>query len=309
MGPSTRVGAALPAALPAVLAVVVGAVLTSGCQGPAADPIGPVGVGRTASEGEPGRGPAGRGPASCEGPGRWTLEDPRITESSGIALSHTHPGVLYTHNDRGTPPSLFAVDASGTRAVLDLAVPALDWEDVASTPDGEIWVGDIGDNDGVRDSISVTVVREPEVLVSSVLPSTTYRLRYEDGPHDAEALLVDPRDHRVWVVTKDDGAGRSYVAPVRLDPDRVNVLRYVADAPPGVSGGDFSPDGGSIVLRTQARAYFGRDFRGAAQVVELPSQRQGESVTFTADGRHVLLGSEGSDSSLLCIPVPGPTDR
>ncbi|MCH1867538.1 hypothetical protein [Nocardioides sp. CFH 31398] len=290
------------------------ALLVTGCSSAApADPLEPAGrtdepAARAGDGGAgevPSDGAGGAGPTSCPRPGGWTIDDPRITESSGMALSRVHPGVLYTHNDAGNAPSVFAVDASGTRAVLDLAVLGVDWEDVATTPDGRLWVGDIGDNDEVRGSVSVAVVEEPDVLTSTTLAATTYELQYEDGPHDAEALLVDPRDDRVWVVTKEEPSGTAYVAPVRLREDRVNVLRAVSEAPAAVSGGAFSPDGERIVLRTQRRAFFGDGFRDETEVVDLPQQRQGEAVTFTEDGRWVLLGSEGENSRVLCLPVPG----
>jgi MYXO-CTERM domain-containing protein len=37
--------------------------------------------------------------------------------------------------------------------------------------------------------------------------------------------------------------------------------------------------------------------------VSLPAQPQGESVTFTRDGRALLVSSEGTDSSVLRIPL------
>ncbi|HJW60574.1 MAG TPA: hypothetical protein VJ931_13170, partial [Actinomycetota bacterium] len=41
------------------------------------------------------------------------LEDQRIYESSGLALSRRHRAVLWTHNDSGGGPALYAVGADG----------------------------------------------------------------------------------------------------------------------------------------------------------------------------------------------------
>jgi hypothetical protein len=233
------------------------------------------------------------------------MTDPRITESSGLTRSTVHPDVLYTHNDRGGTPSVYAVDASGTRAALRLAVPAAeDWEDIASTPDGKLWIADTGDNDLVRESVQLLVVEEPDVLVSSTLPATTYDLRYPDGPRDAEALLVDPVDDRVFLVTKDLEEGEVYEAPAELDPDGSNLLELVGTAPPNITGGDFSPDGGLVALRNQGKAYFSTEPGGTTTDYDLPDQPQGESITFTDDARFVLVGSEGVSSTILCMPTP-----
>lgn len=237
-------------------------------------------------------------------PAEWTLDDPRLTESSGLARSQAHPDVVYTHNDRGDLARIFAMDDTGTRAVLRVDVAALDWEDIATTPDGRIWVADTGDNDGVRSTVQVVVVDEPDVLVSADVPSVSYALRYPDGPHDAEALLVDPRDDRLYLVTKGEAGGRWYRAPARLDPDGANELEPLGPAPANVTGGDVSPDGASFVLRTQGRAWFGPLAGEPTSEIALPDQPQGESVTFTPDATAVLVGSEGEASRVLRVDVP-----
>lgn len=232
------------------------------------------------------------------------IEDPRVTESSGLARSGVHPGVLYTHNDRGGLPHVFAIDSSGTRAVLRLATTMVDWEDAATTPDGRLWIGDIGDNDLVRSEISVLVVDEPDVLTGADLPVQTYRFAYPDGPHDAEALLVHPTDGRVLIVTKDVAGGRVFGAPVQLALGDVNRLQDLGPAPPNVTGGDYSPDGSSFVLRNQGRAFFYDQIGSEPVVVPLPDQPQGESVTYTPDAGRILVGSEGARSAILRVGVP-----
>lgn len=44
------------------------------------------------------------GPAvAAEADQDFTIKDPRITESSGLAASRAHPGVYWTHNDQDSP--------------------------------------------------------------------------------------------------------------------------------------------------------------------------------------------------------------
>jgi hypothetical protein len=38
--------------------------------------------------------------------------------------------------------------------------------------------------------------------------------------------------------------------------------------------------------------------------VSIPSQKQGEGITFTADGRSLLVSSEGANQPLWKVPVP-----
>lgn len=232
------------------------------------------------------------------------LEDPAITESSGLARSPLHAGVLYTHNDRGSGPSLFAVDRRGTRAVLEVTgVEAFDWEDVATTPEGRIWIADVGDRDRERSWVSVSVLEEPRDLVSLAVPAETFQFVYPDGRHDAEALLVHPVSARIYVVTKEAQGGAVYAAPRRPAQGEVNELVKVADAPPNVTGGDFAPDGRRLVLRNYRRAFVFDGFAADPDVVPLPEQEQGESVTFDATGTGLLVGSEGVRSQVLAVQL------
>ncbi|HET7516301.1 MAG TPA: hypothetical protein VFN05_01135, partial [Actinomycetes bacterium] len=177
------------------------------------------------------------------------LEDPRILESSGLALSGRHEAVLWTHNDSDDGPRLYAVGPDGrTLATLTLGgAEARDWEGMAAGRDDRgrpaLFVGDIGDNNGVWPEIAVYRVTEPATLRDATTPAVRYRLRYADGPHNAEALLVDPRSNRLYVASKDAAGGSLYRAPARLRTDQVNVLRRVARVPPVVTDGAFLPDG------------------------------------------------------------------
>jgi hypothetical protein len=238
------------------------------------------------------------------------LEDPRIVESSGLALSPRHPAVLWTHNDSGGDPELYAVGSDGrTLATLTLAgVEARDWEAMAAGRDDRgrpaLFVGDIGDNNGVWPEVAVYRVAEPAELRDATVEAVRYRLRYPDGPRDAEALLLDPRRNRLYVATKDVAGGGLYRAPAPLRTDRVNLLRRVAGVPPVITDGAFAPNGRSFVLRDYQGAYLYAAPGRRVGAFELPLQYQGESVTVSADGRSVLAGSEGPASEVWRVPLP-----
>jgi hypothetical protein len=238
------------------------------------------------------------------------LEDPRILESSGLALSRRHPAVLWTHNDSGGGPELYAVGADGrTLATLTLAgAEARDWEALAPGRDDRgrpaLFVGDIGDNQDLWPEVAVYRVTEPARLRDATVPAVRYRLRYADGPRDAEALLVDPRSNRLYVATKSSGGGGLYRAPARLRTDQVNILHRVARVPPVVTDGSFAPDGRSFVLRDYQSAYVYTTPGHRAGELPLPPQYQGESLTVSPDGHTLLVGSEGPASEVWRVPLP-----
>ena len=134
---------------------------------------------------------------------------PILAESSGLAVSRTQPGVYWSHNDSGDGPNLYAIDASGRLlATFQVAgAEARDWEDMSSgpcigdpAPAGAaappvcLYLADIGDNDRVRQSLSVYVVVEPLVSrddgSTRTIASRSFQYRYPQGPDDAEAFAV-----------------------------------------------------------------------------------------------------------------------
>jgi hypothetical protein len=233
---------------------------------------------------------------------RWAkvVTDPRIDEASGISRSTYRRDVVFLHNDSGDIARFFAVGHRGqTRAVFTVPnVQAHDWEDMASGPRHTLWFGDIGDNRERRTSIDVVRVKEPRHLRSHAVKGKVFNLRYPDGPHNAEALLVRPHSGRVYVVTKDRSGGTIYRAPKHLSAHHMNRLHAVASAPDTVTGGDFAPKGHRFVLRNYSTAYFYRKIGGRPDVVTLPREHQGEAIGFTRSGDSVKLASEGRDQPI-----------
>jgi hypothetical protein len=240
-----------------------------------------------------------------------TLLDPRITESSGLAASSTDPDLLFTHNDSGDTARFFAIDRGcRTRATFLMSgVQARDWEDISRGPDHSLWLGDIGDNSGRRtQGILVNRVEEPTIGARTVrLRAVSYRLRYPDGPHDAEALLVHPRTGQLLIVTKSFSGGVVYAAPTPLVAGTPNVLRRVGTVPvPEITAGDIAPDGSRVVLRNYTAAYewdvHGDDvaaaLHGVPARIPLPRSQQGEGITYRLDGQALLVSSEGEGSPL-----------
>ncbi|MFC4060797.1 hypothetical protein ACFOWE_21050 [Planomonospora corallina] len=241
----------------------------------------------------------------------FRFTDPRITESSGLAVSPAHEDVYYTHNDSEAGPVFFAVGGDGrTRATFTVrGAAARDWEGMAASRDprtgrGVLWFADIGDNfDGAWPDISVYKVAEPASLRDATVPAVRYRFRYEDGGHNAEGVMVHPKTGRLYVVSK-EFAGSVYAAPERLRTGKVNVLRRVGSAPVMATDAAYAPDGSSFVIRTYFSATVYRDFDEQLARVPMPQLEQAESIAYTADGKALLTGSEGGDSPVHRVPLP-----
>ncbi|MFC4033615.1 hypothetical protein ACFO3J_19315 [Streptomyces polygonati] len=239
------------------------------------------------------------------------MSDPRITESSGLAASHRHPGIYWTHNDSGDGPYVYAVDSATGKTVARVTmrgIHARDVEAISLGPDGDLYVGDIGDNlDGSWPEVWIYRFPEPRQLRDQTVDVTRFTVKYDAGPRNAEALMVQPKTGRVYIASKNENGGHLYEGPATLDPKGVNVFRRIADVP-WVTDGAFSPDGTRLALRGY---FWSTDYRWTADrpqeigSLAVPIQRQGESVTYTPDGRALMYGSEGADSEVWREPLSG----
>ena len=227
----------------------------------------------------------------------FSFSDPTISEAS--ALTPLGKGLYATTNDSGDSGRVFTVDSSGdTVGVTHWAADPVDVEGLAPAGGNHVWVGDIGDNNSVWDSIRIAKVRvgRGERTVSP----TVYELVYPDGPHNAESLLAHP-DGQVYVATKDWGGGRLYAVPKRLDPDGPNRLKEVAPVIPMATDGAFFPDGKHLVVRGYYSATI-YDWPSMDRVgsFRTPDQEQGEAIGVTAKGE-VVVTSEGIRAEVIRV--------
>ncbi|MFF2505033.1 WD40 repeat domain-containing protein [Streptomyces sp. NPDC058067] len=254
--------------------------------------------------------PAAADDAGSDG---FTIKDPRITESSGLAASRLHPGIYWTHNDSGDGPYLYAVDGKTGKTVATLTLTGIgaprDVEAISIGPDDNLYVGDIGDNlGGSWSHVWIYKLPEPKELRDQTVRATQYVVKYADGPRNAEALMVHPKTGRVYIAEKNEDGGGLYEGPATLSAAGTNVFRRVAGIDLWVTDGAFSPDGRHLALR----GYFGgisyawKDGKPKREgQLNVPTQPQGESVTYTLDGKTLLYGSEGRGSAVQPVQVEG----
>ena len=239
--------------------------------------------------------------AGAEDTVAFTIKDARITESSGLATDPA--GSLYwTVNDSGDRGVAYGIGLDGTvQGTLNFRAQPRDVEAVAVHED-RLYVADIGDNSGQRDFVRVYYFTNPRANGLTVTYHA-YDFSYPDGPHNAEALLVN-ESGRLFVVTKEREAA-IYEAPAKPDREGVNELEKVGSAPSNVTDGTFLPGGERIALLTYSSVEV-IDATSYEVVVSapIPDQPQAESLTLSLDQTSLLVGSEGKKSKVYSVPVP-----
>jgi hypothetical protein len=213
-------------------------------------------------------------------------------EVSGLVRSSA--GGFWAHNDSGDAPRIFefAHDGSVRREVAVGGAEHVDWEDIAIRG-RTLYIGDIGDNLAQRPEIAVYRMGENSTN------ATKLTLRYPDGPHDAEALLVDPRDGTIVIVTKDFGGTAGVYSGRRLRKAATLELGLGQ----AITAGDASAD--TIVLRSYDRAYVWSRRAGESIAralkrrpcvagANLAAEGQGEALALSRDGRAFWTVAEGA---------------
>jgi hypothetical protein len=255
---------------------------------------------------------------------------PELREASGLAVSRTQPGVIWSHNDSGDAPMLYALDLTGRllAKVALLNTVATDWEDIALGPCPGIttavspclYIADTGNNSQARDIVTVFVVAEPSI--GGVDPSRpisvdpqSFRFRYPNLHEDTEAIAVLPNGD-VTVVTKGRTPTIAFFGFSKADVARAmtlhEVLTAVFEGDTGiapdqnlgrwVTGAAMSPDGMTLAVRTYSEIFFyavergpqGRRWRDLKRPCFLGEvEPQGEAIDFL-DATTLIIGSETS---------------
>jgi hypothetical protein len=237
-------------------------------------------------------------------------------ELSGLAASRRNPGVLWAHNDSGDTERVFAMTQTGAYlATYEISAELQsDWEDMAVGPGPEpgvsyLYLGSIGGNKGRR-WLSVFRAPEPEVStsqtpVSAPLESVAkLKMRYpESQSHNAESLMVDPRNHDIYVITKKlDGVTMVFRYPAaEQDPAQSYELEYVTtkQLPGPATAADISADGTEIAIKGYSYSQLWPRSVNVpiASALALPpcsiSHGPGETFAFAADGSGYFTVSEG----------------
>ncbi len=242
-------------------------------------------------------------------------------EVSGIVDGRATPNTFWIHNDSGDTARFFAINHQGALlGTFPLAnASAVDWEDIAigGKPGGGnyLYLGDIGDNNANRPSITVYRIDEPRSTVSATIPAGGYsaaRLQYPNGPRNAESLFVDPLTNNLFIITKTAIPEIYSVPPSAFDNPMTTMtalgtLNVTLVKP---TAADISPDGREILVRSKSAAYLfersiGQSVADALHGIGIPfvlgSESQGEAIGWAAEGTGFYTTSESN--GLASAPI------
>jgi hypothetical protein len=246
-----------------------------------------------------------------------------MREASGIAWSRKNPGMIWAHNDSGSPNTLYLLDAANGEIIAMYKVQGtsnLDWEDieVSAGPlndESYIYVSDTGDNDQKKQEYLIYRFPEPIFLEShrgllinvSDLKVDKLRFNYPDKSHDVEGLMVDPLTKDIFLATKRDLKSILFVAPYPQPLDELfTLLKAGTFSFRETSAASVSHDGQMVLIKNRQEIfYWERVFNEpfakmlARTPVKAPYivEPQGEAICFDPENNYFTLSEELNSST------------
>ena len=232
-----------------------------------------------------------------------------LDEASGIADSKANTGHLWVQQDSGNPNDIALLSHNGAllKKIIIKSAVNRDWEDLATgigpvTGTHYIYLADIGDNALAASEYNIYRFPEPTSVTDTVFNWEKITFQYPDGPHDAEAILVDNVTKDIFIITKQDEPSRVYKIPFPQNTTSTNTVILTGTLTfSGATGAAMSNDGTEILVRTYTSVYYWK--RTASQSIEealatnpatLETQfePQGEAICFKNDNSGFFTLSE-----------------
>ena len=241
-----------------------------------------------------------------------------IKESSGIVV--TSPDEIWSHNDSGNPNKLYCFDTIGAliRTLEISNVANIDWEDLTSDNEGNIYIDDAGNNDNDRTDLAIHIISNPGLIAGDETEAETIHFVFEDQTafpppssnknFDIEALVWHQDSLLLFTKNRSiplNGYCKQYILPAQPGD---YVARLVDSVYLGMTNDDarvtsaaVHPVSDELILLTRTKLvsfthYTGNEvFKGEMNVYpfEVPPG-QAEAVDFVGQGNNVYITEEGS---------------
>jgi hypothetical protein len=227
-----------------------------------------------------------------------------ISEASGIEISPDGKS-LWTHGDNGQRNALYRLNMAGEMEEA-IEIPGTknhDWEDLAQDGQGNIFIGDFGNNDNKRKNLQIYKwnPKQPgkvETIHFSYADQKEFPPGKDNRNFDCEGFAWNAG--HLYLFTKNRGRGKMikcYRLPAEPGTYKAEPIEQINSGPP-VTSADFSPDGKLLALIGNGKVLLfpvtgGKLLSGKPQEIKLELAGQVEAVVFVNDTDFLFCNEDG----------------
>ena len=231
----------------------------------------------------------------------------KIKESSAVEVTEKSD-LIWTVEDSGNAPQLFALDIKGelVHTVTITDAQNNDWEDLTSDKQGNLYIGDFGNNKNERKDLSIYKIsasdlnkKETSVAekISFFFPEQTlFPPKKSERFYDVESFFLF-KDH-FYLFTKNrsskfDGTTLLYQVPNESGNHPAKLISSFKTCDNfnhcAVTSADISPDGKKVALLSSDKVWIFTDFNsnnflsGKVKQIDLKSFTQKEGICFVGN--------------------------
>ncbi|WP_299338875.1 hypothetical protein [uncultured Psychroserpens sp.] len=243
--------------------------------------------------------------SSCETGKLTPLADlpSSLKETSAIELAKGSD-LLWVIEDAGNKNNLYGLNPGG-KIVKDIDidnVQNIDWEDLTSDTDGNIYIGDIGNNSKKRKNFAIFKVSQPATLDETTDAEViSFKLPKDMKSEDFESFFL----HNDWfyLFSKENKKTKLIKVPNQIgDHEAIYISDYkLKGKNTKVTSADISDDGKTVVLLNHDKLWkltgFSSDnfFEGTVEAVEFEHDTQKEGINLVGSNK-VLITDEKDKS-------------
>ncbi|MFD1160913.1 hypothetical protein [Hwangdonia seohaensis] len=225
--------------------------------------------------------------------------DAQLEEASALELVKNE-NVLWTIEDAGNPNILYRLNNEGNidRSITITNAKNEDWEDLTSDKQGNIYIGDFGNNNKKRDTFTIYKISNPKKLKKeSTADIINFTLPKKVDSADFEAFFL--HNNYFYMFSKTEGKGVLIKVPNQIGTHVATLITEfkLKGKQTKITGADISDDGKTVVLLNHDKLWkltnFTSDnfFDGRLESLEFKHDSQKEGVCFV-DSKSVLINDE-----------------
>lgn len=202
-----------------------------------------------------------------------------LNEASGLEKT-THSELLWMINDSGNKPVLFGLDTLGTiKKQLKINAQNRDWEDLASDKNGNIYIGDFGNNSNQRKNLTILKILSDSLSSDKKIDAEKITFHYPeqtDFPPKNKHMQFDCEsfifyNDSLFLFTKsrsrkDFGRTNLYKIPAEkghYKAEYISTFNTCNNHGCWVTSADIDDSENSIVLLTENSAWVFTDFKSS----------------------------------------------